>query len=652
MKKIVTIILALSIGVCFSQSKRVAEKYFNNFEYIKSATLLEKIYKKGDSSFAVISRLADSYYFNANADKSEYYYAQLFKSIPDKEIPAEYYFRYAQSLKSNRNYKESDLWLLKFRSKSKNDLRGQKIENNRNYLNEYTKEREKIIKLANLSSNTVYSDFGTFIYGDTLIFSSTKPDTLQKNPKLYKWNNQPFLNVYSGVQVKLNNGDDKEFRYDVSEVKQLASINTKYHESSVIITKDGNTKYFTRNNYLKKLRSDKKTTVHLKLYKAEKVNGLWTNITEPHFNNDDYSVGHPTLSNDEKTLYFVSDMPGGIGGTDIYSVRILENGSFGEPENLGAIINTEGREMFPFMAADNTLYFSSDGHLGLGFLDVFSSRLEGGTFKAITNIGSPFNSPKDDFAFVIDDAKTYGYISSNRNGGKGDDDIYSFTIRDPEPPCEQIVKGFVRDKFTKRLLPNSTVTLIDNQGNEIERYFVGGDASFEFKISCNSNYKLIGVKRYYKPSEQTFLTNEEFGVINKKNIDLDLTDDFTYSANKEIIIKINPIYFDLNKSNIRSDASEELDKVVAIMKKYPELKIESGSYTDARGSDLYNEKLSERRAKSSVNYIISKGISKNRISGIGYGETKPVNKCVNGILCNEQQHQLNRRTEFIVIIEK
>jgi len=653
MKNLLTFICILTFSMSYAQSKRQAEKYFTNYEYMKAADLYEKLYKKGDSSFTVISRIADSYYQNTKTKEAEYWYTKLFELFTNVEIASEFYFKYAQSLKSNGKYIQSDKWLLKFQEKESNDSRGKQLNKNKNYLSLYTKEPAKIVELHNLSVNTEYSDFGAFHFKDSLYFSSTRPDATLSKQRLYKWNNQPFLDIYKGYEVSTKGSEKSQLIYDISNAERLSVINTKYHDASPVITKDGKTMYFTRDNYDKKLISDKKGTVHLQLYKAEKVDGQWVNVELLPFNNHAYSTGHPALSLDEKTLYFVSDMPGSVGQTDIYKVRILSDGKYGTPQNLGNTINTEGREMFPFISEDNILYFSSDGHLGLGALDIFSSKISNDSYEGIKNIGSPFNSRKDDFAYTYLPSKNYGYLSSNREGGKGDDDIYSFTIRKPvvKDTCNQIVEGVVKDKFTGRLLPNSTVRLFDKKGNEIQKLVVGEDATFSFSLPCKESYKLTGVKPYYKPSEQNFLTGEGAGVLHTKKMNLELLDDFTYSQDKEIIIKINPIYFDLNKSDIRPDAALELDKVIRIMKKYPDLIVESGSHTDSRGSDAYNEKLSDRRAKSTVSYIISKGISSDRISGKGYGETQPVNKCVNRVWCNEEAHQLNRRTEFVVVVK-
>jgi len=655
MKKLFTLGLLFSIAFCFAQSKSAADKHFKNFHYVKSAEIYEKIYQKGDSSQLVISRIGDSYYYNTKSVESEFWYRKLFTIVPEKEIPSEYYFRYAQSLKGNGKYKESDQWLIKFRKLNEDDSRGKQLEINSDYLEKYLKENETYEKVSNLSVNTAYSDFGISFFKDSLIYASTKPINSESKNKIYKWNNQPFLNLYQVKETLEIDKDEFVNSIELTESKTIQDINTKYHEASVAVTKDGKTLYFTRDNFQKKLKADKNRTVHLKIYRAKNINGKWGDITELPFNNDNYSVGHPALSQDEKTLYFVSDMLGGIGQTDLYKVAILSDSEFSEPVNLGRNINTEGREMFPFISSDNTLYFSSDGHLGLGALDIFSSNFTENSFLGIENLGKPINSKKDDFAFVLSTNKSYGYLSSNRDGGKGDDDIYSFVKRKPvivKDTCSQKIVGIIKDKYTGKLLPGSKISLFDNAGKKVDSMVVGKDAAFNFTLPCNNTYRLVGFKRYYKPDEQSFLTGNGVGIISTKKIDLQLNDDFTYSESGEIIVNINPIYFDLNKSNIRPDAAKELDKVVAVMLKYPQLIIQSGSHTDSRGSDLYNQKLSERRANSTVQYIISKGISSNRISGKGYGETAPVNKCVNGVWCNDKAHQLNRRTEFLVILRK
>lgn len=652
MKKYISILFLFFIAVSFGQRKYAAEKYFKEFSYVKSAELYKQAVKEGDSTLLVLNRLADSFYFNNNSLEAEKWYRKLFKLYENDSIKAENYFKYAQSLKTNGNYTESDIWLTKFRKLNKNDSRGKQLENKTNYLSEYTKNKEKFQNIHNLAINTKYSDFGTFIKDSIVLFASTRPKGKITGNKIYSWNTQPYLNLYQAKEVVFMNEVAINFS-DLSTPSKIEAINTKYHEASAVITNDGKTMYFTRDNFDgKKLRSDKNKVTHLKIFKAKLIDGKWSEIKELPFNSNLYSVGHPALSPDQKTLYFVSDMPNGFGKTDIYKVDILENG-YGDPQNLGATINTEGKEMFPFISKDNFLYFSSDGHLGLGSLDVFESRIEtSGTFNAVKNLATPINSQKDDFAFIVDDKSKRGYFSSNRDGGKGDDDIYSFVIHPKKkikPICNQRVTGQIRDKITNKLLPGSSVTLFDINNQKVDSLIVGENAYFEFLLPCNQKYRLVAFKRYYSLDTQHFSTIPIKGDIKAKRVDLRLNDDFRYSQKFEMIININPIYFDFNKSNIRPDAAKELDKVIAVMNKYPELIIQSSSHTDSSGRAIYNEALSERRAQSTVKYIISKGINPNRISGKGLGETQLVNECADNVKCSKEEHQLNRRTEFVII---
>lgn len=643
MKKILILIFVFVSAANFAQSKWAAERQFLNFNYMKSAEMYKKLYDKGDNSYLVISRIGDSYYLNSQTEESEYWYRVLFGLINKENISAEYFFKYAQSLKSNGKYKESDDWLRKFRVKSAYDSRGRELQTNSNYLKEYTREKDSVIRLNNLSINTSYSDFGSFLSGNSLIFSSTRVNSNVDRKRMYKWNNQPYLDIYSGTEVKISGDNPDVVIYDVIDAKNVPSLNSEYHDATAVITKDGKTKYFTSNNFGKNLKKSKDKTVHLKLYRADKVGDSWDNITELPFNSNEYSTGHPALSTDEKTLYFISDMPSSIGQTDIYKVDIIGDGTYGVPINLGNSINTEGKEMFPFIASDNTLYFSSDGHLGLGLLDIFFSK---NNYTSIENLGAPFNSPKDDFAYVLSDKGDHGFLSSNREGGMGDDDIYSFTLSQRKTICSKEIFGQVVDKNTGKLLPNSIVSLYDTKNNKITQLQVGQEAKFSFEVDCSSDYRLVGNKELYIESQRNIENIEEQDEINIK-LELELEDAFISSGDR-ILINIKPIYFDLNKSYIRPDAALELDNLVAIMNQYPKYTVEVGSHTDARGSDIYNSNLSTSRAASTVAYVISKGISGNRISAKGYGETKPVNKCVDGVRCSEKEHQMNRRTEFVL----
>ncbi len=509
-------------------------------------------------------------------------------------------------------------------------------------------------QIKNLKVNTKYSDFGVSYYGKKAVYASSKP---QNNKSRKNWTNgQPYLDLYKGLITSSG---------EIVDSKPFSDkIDTKYHESNAIFTKDLKTVYFTRNNYYNgKYGKDRKGWNNLKLFRATITkSGDWTNITPMPFNDDNYSVGHPALSPDEQTLYFVSDMPGSMGGTDIYKVSINSNGSYGTPINLGSKINTDGKEMFPYVSKKGNLYFSSDGRGGLGGLDVFVVPLNSKKARP-KNLGFPINSPKDDFAFVINDDKKNGYFSSNREGGKGDDDIYYFKqLNGDDLACSQVISGTVRDKQNGALIPGAMVSLYKGSV-KLESVIVGPDARFSFpNMDCGTNYKVVGEKSNYNKSEESITTTEEIGL--ELGLDLSLQPKANSGAisttqyqphNNEYFDRcqyaldnINTIYFDLDKHYIRPDAALELEKVVKVMKRCSDIKVEVRSHTDSRASDRYNMILSQKRAKSTVDYIVSRGISRDRLTAKGYGETQLLNRCSNGVKCSEAEHQVNRRTEFII----
>ena len=645
MKKLITLTFLLFVSFGFSQSKYTADKYFKEFAYVKSAELYAEIYKKGDSTKLVIERLADSYYFNLNTSESEIWYKKLFNLYESEGLPSKYYFRYAQSLKSNGKYKESDQWLLKLEKLSENDSRVKGLKNLSNYYNDFTNKKKEFINIFNVSTNTKYSDYGVFILGDRVLFSSTRPDLSLKKNRLYKWNKQPFLNIYETRHVETNN-DTNDKVMNIVGGQKIKHVNSRYHEASAVVTKDGKTMYFTRDNFDgKTLKGNKKRVSHLKIYKAELIDNNWTNIIELPFNSDEYSTGQPALNMYENELYFVSDMPGGFGGTDIYKVEILENNLFGKPVNLGATINTEGKEMFPFISSDKTLYFSSNGHIGLGALDIFQSNINGNSYSKPVNLGSPINGKKDDFAFVINDENSRGFISSNRAGGKGDDDIYSFEVY----KCQEFLSGTVFNIKTKEIIPLALVQLLNSEGIVIQSTTADEMGKYTFGIvACEKNYVVVATKPDHKSGINNFTTKN----INKY---MNVQDLFLTPLIIETQIVVNPIRFDFDKSNIREDAEYELEKVVSVMKAHPDVIIKIESHTDSRGNDDYNRALSDRRAKSTRDYILSRGIAPNRIvSAIGYGEDQLLNDCDddNADKCSKEEHQLNRRSYFYIVSGK
>ncbi|NNK40792.1 MAG: OmpA family protein, partial [Winogradskyella sp.] len=426
------------------------------------------------------------------------------------------------------------------------------------------------------------------------------------------------------------------------------AINTSSHESNAVFTKDGKTMYFNRTNTSRK-KTDEDRIAHIKIYMAQWVDTMWTNVTALPFTSNSYSTEHPALSKDEKTLYFASDMPGTIGSFDIYRVGINEDGTFGEPENLGPTINTKHREQFPFVSDYNVLYFSSIGHQGYGGLDVFRSNMVNGEFDAPVNLGSPLNSSLDDFAYVVKEKNDIGYVSSNRSGF---DRIYG-VAREENPLTKYQVEGIVQDANSEELLPGSLVTLFDESDTVIQDTIVGENAYYIFKIEPNKKYKVRGTRKAYIPQDVEFSTDKNGKVQHDIYLSLekyvDVEEIVTETEKGDVQVELDRIYFDFDESTIREDAAETLNVLVDLMKKYPDMQVEVSAHTDVRGPDEYNLNLSKRRAESTLEYLVSQGIERNRLKSMGYGEMQPLNKCVKEGICTDDEYDINRRCEFKIL---
>jgi outer membrane protein OmpA-like peptidoglycan-associated protein len=428
-------------------------------------------------------------------------------------------------------------------------------------------------------------------------------------------------------------------------------VNTRLHESASVVTKDGETLYFTRNNFVKgKYIKDDKGIIRLKVFRAIMIDGIWGEIEELPFNNNGYSVANPVLSPDEKTLYFASDMPGTFGLSDIFMVTINADGTFSTPENLGANINTEARETFPFVTDNEILYFSSDGHPGLGGLDVFATKIKRKDFSGkVLNVGEPVNSRRDDFTFIYDELSKEGYMASNREGGLGEDDIYKFLEKEPLVfECVQQITGTVRDKISNNVLVGATVKVINENNEDILSDITNSEGNYTLVLDCNQGNFVRALMEGYVPFE------EYIGVSDGKPkiIDFYLERDIItagFGDDLAKLLQLSTIYFDFDKYNIRKDSEIEVEKVIAAMEKYPSLKIQVNSHTDSRGPAAYNLWLSQKRAESTINYMSSKGISSDRLASEGYGETKLINGCYDGVKCSSEKHDLNRRSEFIIL---
>ena len=649
MKRQIVFILALSLNGFLMNAQEVkinkADKNYDKFAYVDAIKTYEKVAEKGHKSVEVFQKLGNAYYFQSKLEEANKWYTELFAM--NQEVESELYFRYAQTLKAVGDYKKADQMMEKFYQKDGSDNRAKIAKSQKDYLSEIKKNSGRY-RIENAGINSEFSDYGTAFYKDELVFTSAR-DTGGISSRKHSWTNQSYTNLFGSKVTDNGNFETPE--------KFSKSVSSKFHESTPAFTQDGNTMYFTRNNFNNgKKGSDQSETILLKLYKATKEGDKWANVTELPFNSNEYSVAHPALSPDEKTLYFASDMPGSMGSSDLYKVAINADGSYGTPVNLGNKINTEGRETFPFVSNNNELYFASDGHPGLGGLDVFVTKLSSdGNIGTIKNVGEPVNSKMDDFAFIIDTKTKNGFVSSNRKEDNlGYDDIYKLTEIIPIPEdCKQFLTGVVVEEDSQKPIANARVVLFDSAENKLKEQTSDAEGKYDFgTVDCDTKLKIRAEKPTYNTNEISVTIPKESGTTDSK-VAIELTEKplkVGDPLNKALNIEI--IYFDLDKSNIRPDAAVELAKVLEVMKEYPTMKIDVRSHTDCRQTAAYNLALSDRRAKSTIAWLIKNGIAADRLTGRGYGESQLVNDCgcepTNQSNCTEEQHQKNRRSEFII----
>lgn len=743
-----------------SNKLRAANAEFEKMAYPQAvrnyeAFLMTKDNNKEQQKEAMIN-LAFSYRKLQDTKNAERVYKDLFKDF-EQSLGSEQILYYAQALANNGKYRESQKMFSKYGEQQKEDLRGKKftvayMDNSAFYKDSALYKVDFMYPI-----NSKYSDFSPMYYENGLVFVSARNEG-SGIKRVFNQNETPFLDLFlfsdtmslrkdlgkspnaldgslgsSGKSIKLNKSQANDVFDEIAEpeIEEFSkSINTKYHEGPVTFFKDYKKIVFTRNNYNKgKARKSEKGINMLKLYMASKKGNKWVDIIELPFNSNDYSTGHPALSPDNRKMYFVSDMPGGFGGTDIYVVD-YRDGNWGTPSNLGREVNTEGNEMFPFVDEAGNLYFASDGHAGLGGLDMFYLELRNGLpFGEVENLGVPINSSKDDFGFITDAQRTQGYFSSNRKKGYADDNIYAFTkgcnaleiivydeqsqqpLADTElrmikngvnkqsyitnsqglsslciesgsdfefkafkdgyevgtltygtmsrslskkqqlklylePTKRLLVRGKIVSESDQSPIAGATVTLQNERDGTTEIVVTGIDGKYAFQPSRDGRYTVTAVKENYTQN------TESLGKIKNSKKNVSLEQNFGLLGEGDIF-KVDKIYYDLDKSEIRADAKIELDKqVIPILKKYPDIQIEIRSHTDSRGNEEYNLRLSTSRAKAVVDYLILKGVSPNRLVAKGYGETELLNDCNELIKCSESEHQQNRRTEFKVLTVK
>ncbi len=745
-------LILLTINV-FAQSARLrtANRSFDNYGYVDAVRGYEDFLRSDKKNDPVerkeaLEKLAYSYRRLQDTPNAERVYGDLTSNFADAD--SRNYLYYAQALASNKKYRESQKMYSKYAELQSADLRGRKSAVSYMDMNRFYRD-SAMYRVDYLPLNSRQADFSPMYYKGGLVFVSARNETgIVK--RVFNWNQTPFLDLFFAPDTAALRGVRDTYRRSsagalggaaegnnsmseaavatedmpmpVTKVERFSrTINTKYHEGPATFFKDMSKLVFTRNNYNGKAKKSTAGVNMLKLYFAEQKTRDWGNVKELPFNSNDYSCGHPALAPDDSKLYFVSDMPGGYGGTDVYVVD-YNNGEWGTPINLGKEINTEGNEMFPYVDSEGNIYFASDGHEGLGGLDIFYAELKDGiAYKGVQNMGAPINSEKDDFGLITDKERNTGFFSSNRLKGVSDDNIYSFkrTCRPldimvydakTKAPIEgadvrivkngsnqdmqqtgmdggtkicldgstdyefkaikegyatngvrfstltqsmkpqmgidiyldksenTILRGVVKREVNQNPQEGVTVTLRDDKTGKEKTVVTGTDGGYEFEVDPSKNYSL-------RAEGDKLASNQQQLGKNKKNKAKVVENDLSMYGEGDVFTLEN-VYYDLDKYFIRADAAKELDKVMGLMKKYPDMSIELRSFTDSRASDNYNLRLSERRARAAFDYLVRKGISPERLAANGYGESELVNDCSNGINCGEGDHQLNRRTEF------
>lgn len=621
---IATAIIILSS--CINSQYKKGVQNYEKMAYSKSISNFEKYLTKKDEPLEAKVKLANSYRLVNDVVNAERWYSKI---INDPQIDPIEYFHYGRMLMGLERYEEAKVWLEKYLQKVPDDFVAEMLLVSCNSIKSF-KEDTTLFTIKKADIPEIATAFGQVPYGNGIIFTGDKISF--NNSSTASWTGRSYLDIY--FSQKDNNGKW------LSPATLKGNINGQYHEGPACFNKKGDVVYFTRSNYFKKkkLAKSSKDENNLKLFRAELVGDNWTNVTELPFNSDEYSCGHPTLASDDKTLYFISDMPGGVGGTDIYKT-VYDGTTWGKSENLGNEINTSGNEMFPYIHSDGTFYFSSDAHKNMGGLDVFMTYYDGRKWLQVENLNYPLNTSKDDFAFVLKDDNKTGYVSSNRDEG---DQIYEITKVDPT----FILSGTVYHKGKPTMGIEGASVEIENITEKTKETILTNKSGFyKTKLKAKCEYKVKASKAMHL----SITAAQYFCMIGKK-----VSENFTANFELEEIIIEKPIvleniYYDLDKWFIREDAAKELNRLFQVMNDNPSLNIELSSHTDSRAGDQYNLVLSDKRAKAAVEYLISKGIDAKRMKWKGYGESKLINECKNDVICPEEEHQKNRRTEFKAI---
>lgn len=620
LRLLIPVLTGVLVAACTNFHEVQGDRSYEALAYQEAIHHYEKVVGKTHKASTEI-KLADSYFKTGNLDSAEAEYAQ---AVKHSGVPSSAYFNYAKTLMYTGKHQLAAEWFEKYLAVNPDDYVARMLFSSCQSIKDRYIDTT-LYTLTPILEDQFTNTFSMIAYQNGAVFTADK--AVFSGKKATAWTGNSYLDLYQMEK-------DANGKWLQPHLLQ-GDINSKFHEGPATFSQDGNTVYFTRSNYYKrKMEVNDENENNLKIFKATLIGGKWKNLEEFPYNSDDYDCGHPALSADGKELYFVSDMPGGYGGTDLYKCDWTDQG-WSQPQNLGPEINTSGNEMFPYIHSDGALYFSSDAHNSMGGLDVFITYFDGKKWADPENLNYPLNSTEDDFAYSLNKDNQSGFVSSSRTKS---DKMYSFEKHAPT----FILYGTAHEKGTNLPVEGVGVELTDSRTNQVLTVVTDKEGKFQIRLDLETSYHLYCTK--FGCSTQT----DEVSTVGLK-YSRDFYADFQVEPiviDKPIVIE--NIYYDYNKWNIRPDAAVELDKLVRVLKDNPAIEIELGSHTDSRGNDQYNYVLSDKRAHAVVQYLIANGIEPSRLTFKGYGEKVLLNKCGNGVPCSEEEHQQNRRTEFKV----
>jgi outer membrane protein OmpA-like peptidoglycan-associated protein/tetratricopeptide (TPR) repeat protein len=632
---VVFVIVYFLPSVLFSDDIKEANKLYQELSYKYALEIYQKIMVSSPSS-EVAQRIANCYRFINKSEEAEIWYKKV---LGYDNVSSDNYRLLAEALKQNGKFDEAATNFLIWGEKNPDKLKlAEQYAEHCNIAKDWAENPDLGATIKNEAAlNTENSDFSPINLGEKIVFVSDRWADDKKTDKVYGWTGNPYMKMY---EVSLGKGQASQLK---------GSISGGFHSGPAALNASSDTLIFTRAvaTANKKKYAGISGKQHLLFAVLEK--GEWKVKDKLPFNSDSkFSVQHPALSPNGNILYFASDMPGGFGGMDLYYSEKQANGTWSAPKNCGDAINTPEDDVFPTVRKDGKFYFSSRGHVGMGGLDIFSATGEKATFAEVTNLRAPLNSTKDDFGILYNEDLKTGFLSSNRTGGLGLDDIYNFKqgVKAPVKPKSLIyaVNGAAVEKGTGIPITGLEITLLNKDTQQEVKVLTDEFGKFKFELAPETDYWISGDQNQYFTGQTGNISTKGLKQATIFDIKFELE-----RAKDVYTFKLDNIYYDFDKWNIRPDAVDGLNKVNQFLKNMSNVRLELVAHTDARGRASYNMELSDKRANSARDFLIEKGVLASRLAASGKGETELLNKCGNKADCTEEEHQLNRRTEFKIV---